>query len=123
MSQVKDLFKKALGKNGYYERYKPKKLTVDILELKDNNYELVYDSIDELYSLFFEVDGNMYCLETPEAFINESNYIFLYNIENGKFKNINWNFLGNEIFNLCIRFKEIILNHSIERIKLLMNKK
>lgn len=131
MPEVRGLINKCIDfENSYLEKEELRsiKLIGEIEELKDYEYELIYDSNNEVYSLFFEANNKFYCLDT-DIFIDGETSKFrwggpsLYKIVDSNFEVENKDLFGDKMRNLYLKYPDIIIKHSTERIKFLLGYK
>lgn len=117
---------------GFYEKniiikgadYRFVKLFKEIEELKNSSYELIYDNHEELYNLYFDLKGDIYCIDIgyTELLLEES-IPDLYMYKDKIYSFIHDDGLEKEVNNLILNIKNIIKNNSSDRIKFLLNNK
>lgn len=120
MPEVRGFYENNVSKNS--RRYRHIKLTKEIEELYGLDYELIYDFFIKTYRLAFKYENRIYFIQTTNYSLKKGNRVsdlWEYNKIGNVF--LNRNHLGSEIYYLISNFKNIILNHSSERLKYLVN--
>lgn len=122
MPQISGFFKSKINIDP--NRFYSIKVTAEIKELEGIKYELVYNRLSETYELLFELNCELYAIETYDYYINsKSNHSNLYKYSGGNLLRINKKTLGEEIYNLTLKINEIIKRQSNERFKFLFKEK
>lgn len=126
MPEVNGLYKICIEEDN--DHYRSVKLITEIEVLKECDYELTYDSINETYSFFFVINNKSFCID---VFLYKVNNDYLepifYKIDDGSFIREDvycreLRQLKEEMNYLFSNIHNIILNSSVDKIKLLLKK-